>query len=175
MTEAAVLIPIFRIEGELHILFTQRSNNVTYHKGQISFPGGTRDKQDHSLLDTALRESWEELGLKAENIEILGELDDIITVTSNFIMSPFVASIPYPYDFKLSRSEIDEIFDIPIVTLMDEANFRQEYQTINNRTIPVYFYEVGNRIIWGATARIMNQLLGILQSDNQSWQACSYS
>src|SRR4030043_2323378 len=82
LTEAAVLVPIFCKDGEYHILFTQRSDQVPHHKGQISFPGGAHSEVDGSLLDTALRESWEEIGLEVKEAEVLGELDDTPNTTS---------------------------------------------------------------------------------------------
>ena len=96
LTESAVLIPIFCKDGEYSILFTQRSEQMPHHKGQISFPGGARSKADATLRDTALRESREEIGLKAKDAEIVGELDDTPTTTSGYNISPFVAFIPYP-------------------------------------------------------------------------------
>ena len=81
---AAVLVPLFYVGKELHILFTRRSNKVLYHKGQISFPGGRPHKIDPDFLHTALRESWEEIGLKSEDIQILGELDNTPTITTGF-------------------------------------------------------------------------------------------
>ncbi|HEX76584.1 MAG TPA: CoA pyrophosphatase [Dehalococcoidia bacterium] len=165
MVEAAVLVPIFYKEGEYHILFTLRSNQLTYHKGQVSFPGGACSEVDSSLLDTALRESWEEIGLEAEDVEILGELDDVVT-TTGFVISPFIAFIPYPYRFKKNRNEIDEIFDMPLSVLFDKANFRQESQVIGDKAVASYFYEYGGWVIWGATARIVKQFLDVLQFES---------
>ncbi len=99
---AAVLVPLFYDGNEFHILLTRRSENVPHHKGQISFPGGQPHKKDSDLLQTALRESWEEIGLKPEDVQVIGELDDTPTLTSGFIITPFVGIIPYPYSFKLN-------------------------------------------------------------------------
>lgn len=164
LAEAAVLVPIFCEGGEHHILFTRRSNRVAYHKGQVSFPGGARSEVDSSLLDTALRESWEEIGLKAKDGEILGELDDTPTVTSRFIISPFVAFIPHPYEFTVNRDEIDEIFDVPVSVLLHKANWRQERHVVGDEVVTTYSCEYEGRVIWGATARIVKQFLDVWQS-----------
>lgn len=162
LVRAAVLVPIFYRDDEPYLLFTLRSNKVTYHKGQISFPGGVHLQRDPTLLDTALRESYEEIGLKANDVEVLGELDDALTLFSGFAISPFVGVIPYPYPFKVNTEEIDEIFDIPISALKERDNFRIEYHVVGNRALPTYFYEYKGKVVWGATARIVNQLLGLL-------------
>jgi len=151
-----VLIPLFYDQGQYHVLFTERSDEVNFHKGQVCFPGGTREPSDASLLQTALRESEEEIALKAKNVEILGELDDSLTLTSNYVISPFVALIPYPYPLKADGREIREIFSIPLSFLMDETNFRQDS----------YTYEYEGHIIWGATARILKQFIDLLKSES---------
>jgi 8-oxo-dGTP pyrophosphatase MutT (NUDIX family) len=127
---------------------------VDFHKGQVCFPGGTWELSDSSLLRTALREAQEEIGLRAEDAEILGELDDICTLTSNYVISPFVAMIPFPYSFEIDTKEIREVFAVPLSFLMDESNFRQES----------YSYEYGGHLIWGATARILRQLIDLLRT-----------
>lgn len=164
LVRAAVLVPIFCKDGEYHLLFTKRSDLVPSHKGQVSFPGGAHTEDDHSLLATALRESWEEIGLKAEDVEILGELDDTPTRTSGFNISPFVAFIPHPYEFRLNHFEIDEIFSVPISDLLYKANKSEEYYTFDNEVFVNYVYEYGGWIIWGATARIVHQFLEIWES-----------
>lgn len=160
LTEAGVLIPIFCKDKEYHILFTQRSHQVPHHKGQVSFPGGARSKADSSLLDTALRESWEEIGLEATDVEILGELDDYAT-TSGFNISPFVGFIPHPYEFRLNPYEIDDVFSVPVSVLLRKANGKQEQYTFGNQFFVSYSYEYEGRVIWGATAQILQQLLEI--------------
>jgi len=155
-----VLIPLFYDHGQYHVLLTERSEEVNFHKGQVCFPGGTREPSDSSLLQTALREVEEEIGLKAEDVEILGEFDDSVTLTSNYVISPFVAFIPHPYPFKADGREIREIFSVPLSFLMDEANFRQDSCE----------YEYDGHIIWGATAGILKQLIDLLKSESGALQ-----
>jgi len=164
LTEAAVLVPVFCKDGEYHILFTLRSNQVAYHKGQISFPGGGRHKDDATLMDTALRESWEEIGLETKDVEIVGELDNTPTATSSYNILPFVAFIPYPYKFTLSHYEISEIFSVPISALLYKANKREEQYAFGNRIFEGYSYEYEGKVIWGATAQIVRQFLEVWQS-----------
>lgn len=154
---AAVLMPIFERDGEDHILFTKRTDTVEHHKGQISFPGGRREDTDRDLLQTALREAHEEIGLMPDSVDVLGELDDEMTFVSNYVITPFAGYIPYPYPFKLSPDEVQEIMEVPISTLLDKANFRQEEETEGDITYPVYYYHYGDEVIWGATARILKR------------------
>jgi 8-oxo-dGTP pyrophosphatase MutT (NUDIX family) len=163
LTEAAVLIPIFCKEGEYHILFTQRTDQVPHHKGQISFPGGARSETDATLQDTALRESWEEIGLKAKDAEVVGELDDTPTATSNYNISPFAAFIPYPYKFVLSPYEISDIFSIPVSELLQKTHRKKERYIFGSQVFIGYSYAHEGRVIWGATAKIVQQLLEIWQ------------
>jgi 8-oxo-dGTP pyrophosphatase MutT (NUDIX family) len=165
---AAVLVPLFYKEGQYHVLFTKRSHGLVFHRGQVCFPGGGPEPHDSSLLQTALREAEEEIGLKAKDVEILGELDDNLTLTSGYVISPFVAFIPHPYPFKLNHKEVEEIFSVPLLTLMDGNNFRQDYYPTENKSGPGYAYEYGGHIIWGATARILRQLTELLRSETES-------
>lgn len=158
---SAVLIPIFYKQGEYHILFTKRTENVRVHKGQISFPGGAYEETDGTLLNTALRESSEEISLAAEDIEVLGELDDIPTIGSDYIISPFVAFIRWPYPFKLDPWEVAEIIEVPITALLDEACVIQETATRRGQPVASYSYLYQAEVIWGASARILHQFLEI--------------
>jgi 8-oxo-dGTP pyrophosphatase MutT (NUDIX family) len=159
---AAVLIPLYQRDGEWHILFTKRTERVEYHKGQISFPGGRWEEEDKSLLATALRESFEEIGLRAENVELLGELDDFVTLTSNFVVTPFVAVIPYPYEFKVSREEVEELIEVPLTALLKRDNFREEPVAGEGQLLPFYIYQYEDHSIWGATARMLKQFLDVI-------------
>ena len=165
---SAVLIPMFCKEGEYYILFIKRSEKVDFHKGQPAFPGGNREPTDANLLQTALREAKEEIGLESEDVEVVGELDDCTTLTSGYVMSPFVAFIPYPYPFQVDSEEVEELFSVPLSALINESNFRQDYYPTGDKTGPGYAYEYEGRIIWGATARIVKQFMELLRSRPES-------
>ncbi len=156
---SAVLLPIYDREGEFYILFTKRTEIVKDHKGQISFPGGAYEERDRTLLDTALRECSEEIGLPAEGIEVLGELDDIFTKGSSYCISPFVAIIPWPHSLRIHPEEVEEIIEVPVSALLDESCVRQETDIIDGQKVNAYFYHYQGKVIWGATARILTQFL----------------
>lgn len=155
---SAVLLPLFNREGQHYILFTKRTQKVKNHKGQISFPGGVYQERDGTLINTALRECTEEIGLLAHHVEVLGELDEDVT-TSGYTISPFVGFIPCPYQFKMNEEEVEEIIEIPIPALLEGNCLRHEIKTIDQQTATSYFYYYQQRVIWGATARILNQFL----------------
>ena len=140
-------------------MFIKRTDNVKTHRGEISFPGGTREDRDNTLLDTALRECAEEIGLIADDIEVLGELDDEASVKTNYTISPFVALIPWPYPFRVDGKETEEIIEVPVSALLDNGFSRQEIT--NGETITKYFYPHQGRVIWGATALILSKFLDI--------------
>ena len=160
---SAVLIPLFEANGEHRILFTKRTYKVEAHKGQISFPGGAVDKEDGSLEETALREAYEEIGLHREDVTVLGRTDDAVTMTSSYIVHPFVGLIPYPYDFRISPREVASLIEVPFrVFLPDGAGdnilpIRYEGGTYESLS---YVYE--GEVIWGATARIMKNFIQLL-------------
>jgi 8-oxo-dGTP pyrophosphatase MutT (NUDIX family) len=161
LTHAAVLIPIYEKNGNCHILFTKRSQKVKYHKGEISFPGGTFDREDGDLRRTALREAEEEIGLKEKDSQIIGVLDDIVTITQ-FIVTPFVSLVPYPYPFQLSQVEIEELIEVPLSSLLDKTCFSERLLDEGFRKRWIYTYQYGQHAIWGATALILRQLLALL-------------
>jgi 8-oxo-dGTP pyrophosphatase MutT (NUDIX family) len=160
---AAVLIPIYRDNGEYYIVFTRRTHKVSTHKGQISFPGGARDPDDASMQDTALRECTEEVGIACNAVDILGELDDFATHVSYFLISPYVGLIPWPYEFTLSESETAEIIRVPISALLDETCMSEGNEIVGDKLVPACFYTYNGNVIWGATARILKQFLEIWQ------------
>ncbi|UCH43775.1 MAG: CoA pyrophosphatase [Dehalococcoidales bacterium] len=159
---SAVLIPIYLKNDEYHILFTQRTEKVRDHKGQISFPGGVYEDQDGTMFNTALRESNEEIGLDTGTVELLGELDDIATMGTNYIISPFVAAIPWPLSLKLFPTEVKEIIEVPLPALLDKDCLGQTKQYINDELVTTDSYIYQGKVIWGATARILKQFLGII-------------
>ena len=162
-SHAAVLVPLFQKDGDCHLLFTKRSEEVKYHKGEISFPGGVVDEEDSELISTALREASEEIGLKESDVQIVGGLDDIVTITE-FIVTPIVGLFPYPYRFKISEAEIAELIEVPLASLLDEDCFGEMEITRGDRKEIVYAYQYGRHTIWGATARILKQFLDLIPS-----------
>jgi 8-oxo-dGTP pyrophosphatase MutT (NUDIX family) len=156
---SAVLVPMFLKDGEYHLLFTERTDTLRDHKGQISFPGGTYEIVDVTMLDTALRECKEEIDLEPGAVEVLGELDDTPTMGTNYLITPFVGAIPWPYKFKIDPKEVKAIIEVPISALMDKNSLRHETDVLDGKVITTYFYNYKGRIIWGATARILTQFL----------------
>jgi 8-oxo-dGTP pyrophosphatase MutT (NUDIX family) len=163
LARAAVLLPLYEHAGELHVLFTRRSELVEHHKGQISFPGGAWDATDPDLQFTAVRETWEEIGVAVDHIDVIGQLDEMITV-SNFLVRPFVGSItePGPYPFSHSEIEVAEILEVPLTHLQEELNVVAEQRTYQGREVMMYSYRWRDHLIWGATARILRQFLDLL-------------
>jgi len=140
---------------------------VHYHKGEISFPGGGFHPEDRELVNTALRESYEEIGLAPEDVEVLGELDDMLTKGSDYIVSPFVGAICPGYNFKLNRFETAEIIQIPVKALLEKGCRREEpIIMVGNRPFTPYVFAYEGKMIIGATARILKQLLDIFLEIN---------
>ena len=162
LVSSAVLLPIYRKCGQCYILFTKRTEKVKEHKGQISFPGGAYQEEDGTLLATALRECAEEIGLASKEVEVLGELDDIATKTTGYVISPFVAFIPRPHQFKVNSGEVKEIVEVPVSELLDKNSWREEPEVISGKTVTSCSFHYQGMVIWGATAGILNQFLDIL-------------
>jgi 8-oxo-dGTP pyrophosphatase MutT (NUDIX family) len=166
-SHAAVLVPLFKKGDGCHLLFTKRSDQVKYHKGEISFPGGVVDEEDLELINTALREAHEEIGLKKSDVEIIGILDDIVTITE-FIVTPIVGLFPYPYPFKVSQVEIAELIEVPLSSLLHKECFSEKEIVRGGQKEVVYAYQYGEHIIWGATARILKQFLDLIKISRTS-------
>ena len=159
---AAVLVPLYDDGGRYHIVFIRRTQMVKTHKGQISFPGGARESCDRTLQDTAVRESTEEIGLRPEDVDVLGELDDEITTTSNYIVTPFVAAMPWPYRFAINAGEVDEVITVPVRSLLEKGCLAPATELLDGMVIDSYTYRYGGHLIWGATARILYGFLNII-------------
>ena len=161
-TKSAVLVPLYVKNGEYYVLLIQRTDRVKTHKGQISFPGGRCEEADCSVKETALREAQEEIGLNPQAVTIIGELDDMATNESRYIISPVVGVIPCPYDFKVDEWETEEVIEMPLSCLADTRNRETGTSVISGKTIVSYTYRCGDKVIWGATARILKQLMDLL-------------
>ena len=161
--QAAVLLPLFKDTTDYHLVFTKRTETVKHHKGQVSFPGGAFEPADMTLLTTALRESFEEVGLCPEHVTILGRLDDLATFSTNFTISPFVGLIPYPYSFRPNPLEVAMVFDVPVSVLADPTVARTYVRSRNDgATIEDEEFHVNGHVIWGATARIVRHFLSVI-------------
>jgi 8-oxo-dGTP pyrophosphatase MutT (NUDIX family) len=160
---AAVLVPLYHTDGEWHVLLTQRTNSVASHKGQVAFPGGRADPADASLTDTALRETEEEIGLPRDRVTVLGRLDELLTVTQ-YRVTPIVGLIPWPYPFTPSPHEISSIFGVPLRWLADPHNrlLAERAPPFGGPPIPVYHFYFGEYDVWGATARMLLNLLEVV-------------
>ncbi len=160
---AAVLVPLVRMDGQWHLLMIRRSDHVADHKGQVAFPGGACETADENLEATALRETFEEISIAPENIRILGRLRDLVTV-SGFCVAPIVGVVSWPSELVLSSDEVSRAFTIPLQWLADPGN--REIRILNRlgRNVEVIYYQsYDGEILWGATARMVKNLLDVLE------------
>jgi 8-oxo-dGTP pyrophosphatase MutT (NUDIX family) len=162
LESAAVLVPITD-HGEPYLLFAKKTGSVPHHRGQFSFPGGIVEQRDASRVETALREAWEEIRLPSRAVEVIGLLDDTETRATPFVITPVVGIVTQPVDFVPDGREIERILEVPLRILRDPAVFRTETWERDGEAHTVHFYGVSEEdVIWGATARIVNQFLGLL-------------
>ena len=162
LRESAVLVPLHARGGRPHILFTQRPAHLRTHAGQFSFPGGTRDPGDASPEATALREAHEELGIAPEGVQVLGRLDEVPTLTE-FRIQPVVGVIAPDLRYVPSAHEVAFILELPLAHFLDPAVRRTEKRSAHGLTFEVDFYSYNEHVIWGATARILRNLLAAAQ------------
>jgi 8-oxo-dGTP pyrophosphatase MutT (NUDIX family) len=170
---AAVLVPLLiRYLEEFedyswHVLLTRRSHMLVEHKGQVAFPGGRSDKNDLSLEKTALREAQEEIGIRPREVRILGRLESLLTI-SNYLVTPIVGVIPWPYKFKLANNEVSRVFTVPLAWLANPNNHKIHLRDIpppyssilrSNKYPVIYFNEYDGEVLWGVSAEITLRLI----------------
>jgi 8-oxo-dGTP pyrophosphatase MutT (NUDIX family) len=162
LIQAAVMVLLYLRDGEYHILLNKRSDTVEDHKGEMAFPGGRMDPTDASPEEAALRETFEEMGVCPEDVGVLGPLGGV-TTPSGYFVNPFVGTIPGAYRFTRSASEVAEVVEVPLATLFREGTVPMDVQFGGGRTgkFDVYLYE--GHVIFGATARILGDLLRVLE------------
>lgn len=160
---AAVLAPLYLRDDRPQLLFTRRAATLNAHRGEIAFPGGSHDPADATLAQTALREAEEEIGLLPERVTLLGMLEPVVTVVSNFTIFPFVGVLPDgPGLLRPNPHEVDELIEVPLADLADPAIFHSEVWVRAGAPHTVYFFQYGAYRIWGATARMLVALLELL-------------
>jgi 8-oxo-dGTP pyrophosphatase MutT (NUDIX family) len=162
---AAVLIPLIQHAGEWRLLLTRRNADLPEHSGQVAFPGGRTDPDDTSPEHTALREAEEEIGVRPQDVQILGRLQEFLTIT-NYRVTPVVGLIPWPYPLTPSAREVSRIFTIPLAWLLDPQNSEERLRELPAPHAPVavvYFKPYDGEILWGASARFTMTLLELLR------------
>ncbi|MEZ3144254.1 CoA pyrophosphatase [Halobaculum sp. MBLA0143] len=157
---AAVLAPVFCRDGVAHVVFTRRADHLGEHPGQMSFPGGGEEPSDRDLTVTALREADEEIGLRPEEVTVVGRLDDIETV-SEYAVSPFVGRVP-DRAFVPDDGEVAEVVPLSVPALTDPDNYESERRHHpRHGAVRLHFFHVDGYTVWGATGRMLVQLLEI--------------
>jgi 8-oxo-dGTP pyrophosphatase MutT (NUDIX family) len=155
--DAAVLVPIVQRDEQLTVLFTQRAFHMRHHPGQISFPGGRRDPEDESFIATALRESDEEIGLKSHLVKPIGWLPKFHTI-SNYSVYPLVGLIENIGELNINEDEVANVFEVPLNHFLTRQSHFTVRPKFNNSTHRVHFMPYQDKVIWGATAAILDKL-----------------
>lgn len=163
LRRAAVMIPMLQIEHQWHLLLTKRSETLVEHRGQVAFPGGAQELQDENLLQTALREMQEEIGVQPNDVHVFGHLGDMPILTG-YLVRPFVGEIPWPYDLKIADDEVQSAFIIPLNWLANPKNRKVELRSYDGREFSVVFYDTfSGHQLWGASAEMTLALLTALE------------
>jgi 8-oxo-dGTP pyrophosphatase MutT (NUDIX family) len=161
LREAGVLLPLFVRDEGLTVLFTRRTDELTAHPGQISFPGGSRDPGDVSLEATALRETTEEIGLAADAVQVLGYLEPHPVITG-FAVQPVVGLVSTPVTLTPHPGEVAEIFEVPLIHLLNPANRSEQVRYRSGVGLPTYEYLYEDYRIWGATAHMLKSFITLI-------------
>lgn len=169
---AAVLIPMLSIDHRWHLLFIRRAENGNdHHSGQVAFPGGRREPGDIDLQATALRETFEEIGIAPQDIDVVGRLGDFVS-TTNYRIAPFVGIVPSPYRLRLAPDEVAHTFTIPLIWLSDPSHREMVEHPLPSGKIPVIRYRpYDGEVLWGATARMTVSLVHTLADESDSLAA----
>src|ERR1700686_2417913 len=157
---AAVLMPIFEMDGDLHLVYIRRSDHVESHRGQVAFPGGRVDPTDETLLHTALREAQEEVGIDPASVDVLGGFEGTVARTSEIHVTPFVGVIPATAPLRADPKEVAAVFFVPMSALED-SSYRGTYRFVRDNgdvsQHPAIFYN--DQVIWGLTLRFTEEVL----------------
>ena len=158
---SAVLILLYPSGGDHKVLLHRRSQRVVHHKGDIAFPGGVQEDGE-SLLETALRETHEEVGVDPADVEVLGRLDDTPT-SANYLITPYVGTIPSPYEFRPNSEEVDALLEAPVSGLLEPSNRREDARLVDGelKRIPCFAHD--GHLVVGATAMILADLVELME------------
>lgn len=158
---AAVLIPLTLYNDEWHLLFTRRTDRLESHKGQVSFPGGACEEGEVTPEQTALRETYEEIGVNPVDVKTLGRMSTLITI-SHFRVTPVVGIIPSPYTFKVAGFEVARLFTIPLLWLADQDHYWEFFRRNSDHSLIAY-HPYDGELLWGATARMTVNFLKTIE------------
>ena len=158
---AGVLVPVIERAPHLTVVLTRRSAELKHQASQICFPGGRMEKTDDSILATALRETWEEVGIDPNVVDVIGSLDPHPTITG-YAVTPVVGVIEPPLGLQVDRREVEVAFEVPLEFLMDPGNEQRSMRTFRGHTVPTIEFHFGGHRIWGATASMLIKLRKIL-------------
>ncbi len=154
---AAVMILLHYRSKNWHFFLTERTQEVRHHKGQISFPGGIKEKYE-SLPNTAIRETEEEIGINGSDIKLIGSLTPLHVLNSNFLISPYIGYLEVCPTLKVQKKEVENVFSIPIKKLILDKNQKVKNQKINGKKAVVPYFHLNDQIVWGATSAILSEL-----------------
>lgn len=159
--QSAVLVPLFPCDNKIHLLFIKRPQYEGVHSGQVGFPGGKAEEIDSSIEQTALRETYEEVGICSSEINIIGTLTPLYIPISNTIVTPVIGAIEKITCLHPNLQEVDYIFSVPLAELLNPQNKSVKVISSHGRPITAPYYNVSNEMIWGATAMILAEFLEI--------------
>jgi 8-oxo-dGTP pyrophosphatase MutT (NUDIX family) len=162
--QAGVLVLLYPLDDDVGIVFMRRTEYNGVHSGQISFPGGKREKEDFSSEDTAVRETHEELGIDGEDITIIGRLTDLYIPPSNFHVTPVVGYMVDQPEYIPDPVEVADVIEIRLSDLLNENNFKIQEIKVNDLRINAPTYQIGRHVIWGATAMMLSEFIQIVRS-----------
>lgn len=157
---AAALVPLHEKDGELHVVLTRRPRHMRRHAGQLSVPGGRIDPGEDPL-EAALRETEEEIGLPRSRVDVLGRLSETLVLQTAFRLTPWVASVPYPFRYVPEPGEVEEILHVPLSALERPGVHRVEPREAYGMNLDVHYFDLGDDVLWGATARVIVELMAV--------------
>lgn len=157
---SAVLVPLYEQDGEVNVVLTRRAQHLRAHRGEVSFPGGGQDPGE-DLLTTALREAYEETAMDTSQIEIVGELDHLQTITSRSFIVPYIGYLPGRPELEANPGEVELILHVPLSELLSDGVFREERWGLPPLDHAIYFFDIVGDTIWGATAAMLRNLLAV--------------
>lgn len=163
-TAAAVLILLVKVDDEWNIVFTRRTNGVRTHQGEVSFPGGSYEQGDKDLTSTALRETFEEIGVEPDCVKILGGLNPTKTI-SGYCVFPFIGILKSPPVFTMNHEEVERTFLVPVRWLMNDDNIYEKDHILNGQIVKkvIHFKDFDGEHLWGLTARMTKELVDLIK------------